>query len=84
MERKIYNSFEQIEIELEILDIERQINYQKIVLAVQKTKEQFTPKGITRNIFSAIKNVFTGSYSSVYKLAIPLVIKWILNKKRSR
>ncbi|WP_418264462.1 DUF6327 family protein [Flavobacterium faecale] len=84
MEKKIYSSFEQIEVELEILSIEREINHQKIVLALQKTRDQFTPVGFTKNVFSLFKNVLSGSNSTIYKLAIPLIIKWILNKKRSR
>ncbi|AWG20849.1 hypothetical protein FFWV33_04470 [Flavobacterium faecale] len=84
MEKKIYSSFEQIEADLEILDIEKQINYQKIILGVQKTKQQFTPSGITRNIFDGFTGAFTGSYSNYYKLAVPLIIKWMMNKKRSQ
>ncbi|MCG9791932.1 DUF6327 family protein [Flavobacterium algicola] len=83
MEKKVYSSFEQIESDLAILDIEKQINYQKVILGVQRTKEQFTPSGITKNVFGGVGDLFSGSYSKYYKLGIPFVIKWYLNKKRS-
>ncbi|WP_366185747.1 DUF6327 family protein [Flavobacterium ovatum] len=83
MEKKMYSSFEQIEADLEILDIEKQINYQKVILGFQKTKEQFTPSGITKHFFDGFTGAFTGSYSNYYKLAIPLLIKWLINRKRS-
>ncbi|MCW2117981.1 DUF6327 family protein [Flavobacterium sp. 7A] len=84
MEKKIYSSFEQIEADLEILDIEKQINYQKIVLGFQRTKQQFTPTGISKNLFDGFAGVFTGSYSNYYKLMLPLLFKWLINRKRSR
>ena len=83
MKKKIYSSFEQIEADLEILDIEKQINYQKVVLVVQNTKQKFTPKGISKNVFDGFAEAFTGSYRDYYKLMIPLVFKWIVNRERS-
>ena len=84
MEKKIYSSFEQIEADLEILDIEKQINYQKIVLGVNRTKQQFRPKGISKNVFDGFVEVFTGSYRDYYKIMLPLIFKWYLNRKRSQ
>ena len=42
METKKYSSYAQIERELEILKIEKEINYQKLVFSIQKTKENLT------------------------------------------
>ncbi|WPR72245.1 DUF6327 family protein [Flavobacterium sp. NG2] len=91
MAKKIYSSFEQIDTDLEILSIEKEINYQKIILGFHKTKEQFTPSGLTKNVFSTFKSIYSGIYSgisntnnTVLTIVIPLLIKWILNKKRSR
>ncbi|GIZ08050.1 DUF6327 family protein [Flavobacterium sp. UMI-01] len=87
MDKKTYSSFEQIDTDLDILRIEKEINYQKIILGIQKTKEQFTPTGLTKNVFSVFKGVFstiTDSKNTVLSLLIPLAIKWILNRKRSR
>ena len=87
MDKKIYTSFEQIDTDLEILSVEKEINYQKVVLGFQRTKEQFAPTGLVKNLFSTVKNVYSGisnTNNTVLSIAIPLVIKWILNKKRSR
>lgn len=87
MDKKIYSSFEQIDTDLEILKIEKEINYQKIILGFQKTKEHFTPTGVVKDVFGVFKNLFSSfslTDNTVLKIAIPFIIKWILNKKRSR
>lgn len=84
MEKKIYSSFEQIDADLEILSIEQQINYQKVLLAFQSIRRGFTPSGVFGNFFDGFRSIFSGSYSTYYKLAIPLILKWFVNRKRSR
>jgi hypothetical protein len=44
MQNKKYTSYAQIDSELEILKIEKEISYQKMVFGVQKTKENLTPQ----------------------------------------
>lgn len=86
MENKIYSSFEQIDAELEILKIEKEINYQKMILGFQRTKEEFTLTGLAKNVFSMFKSFvsnITVSDNTVLKLVFPFIIKWIFNKKRS-
>lgn len=87
MSKNIYSSFDQIEADLEILKIEKEINYQKIFLGFQKAKEHFTPSGLTKNVFNTFKNIYSGisnTNSTVLSILVPFAIKWILNKKRSR
>lgn len=90
MGNKKYSSYAEIENDLEILKIEKEIHYQKLVLSLQKTKESITPQNLV--------NDFVGSYVNSVKLplgklipnvmpfliktAIPLVIQWIIKKKR--
>ena len=50
METKKYSSYAQIECELEILKVERELNLQKIILDVEKTKENLLPKNIIKEI----------------------------------
>ena len=79
MEPKIYTSFEQLEREIAILKIEREIHYQKIVLHVQRTKESFS----TRNMLSSLLHYdIPKSSSKILKLISPILIQWFLNKKR--
>jgi hypothetical protein len=46
METKKYTSYAEIDRDLEILKLEKEINYQKLVLSFQKTKESITPQNI--------------------------------------
>ena len=43
METNKYSSYSEIELDLQILKIEREIQYQKIVLSIDKTKESILP-----------------------------------------
>jgi hypothetical protein len=74
METKKYSSYAQIERELEILKIEKELSYQKVVFGVKKTKESFTPQNIVSDLI--------GSYSSVipYGAIVSTAAPFILNK----
>ena len=82
METKKYSSYAEIEKELEILKLEKEISYQKLVLSVQKTKENFTPQNLVSGFLGSYKTLFSNSYGTILNIAIPYVIKWILNRKR--
>lgn len=82
MEVKKYSTYAQIEKDLEILKLEKEIEYQKLVLSFQKTKESFTPQGIVNNFLSSYKTIFSNSYIDIINIALPYLIKWMLKKKR--
>ncbi|KDN54155.1 DUF6327 family protein [Flavobacterium seoulense] len=82
MQTKKYSSYAQIDSELEILKIEKEISYQKLVLSVQKTKESFSISNVSTTVFDTIKSTFFSSYSAIFRLLIPIIIKWFINKKR--
>jgi len=46
METKKYSSYASIDHDLEILKLEKEISYQKLVLSIQKTKDTKTPENI--------------------------------------
>ncbi|WP_396172528.1 DUF6327 family protein, partial [Flavobacterium sp.] len=50
MEPKKYTSFEQIERDLQILKLEREIHYNKIVLNYEQTKENLTPRSLLSSL----------------------------------
>lgn len=79
-----YSSYAQIDRELEILKIEKEISYQKIVLGYYKTKESITPHHLLNNFLGSFKSTFTGSYGTILNVAVPFIIKWIIDKKRDR
>ena len=82
METKKYTSYAQIELDLKILKLEREINYQKIILSVDKTKESIIPVRKINKVLEAVSNFSTGPFGIISKILIPMIIKWYLNKKR--
>jgi hypothetical protein len=83
MGTKIYSSYAQIDRELEILKIEKEISYQKIVFGVQKTKDSLAPKNLVKGIIGNYSPNIPGPYGKIISLLIPFVTKWML-KKRGR
>ncbi len=82
MENKKYKSCADIDTELEILKLKKEINYQKLVLSIQRTKESITPENIISGFLDPYKKIFSNPYINIIKTAIPYVISWLLNKKR--
>jgi hypothetical protein len=56
METKRYSSYAAIESDLEILKLEKEISYQKLVLSIQRTKEQITPQNIVSGFLEPYKD----------------------------
>lgn len=84
MERKKYSSYAEIDRELEILKLEKEINYQKLVLSFQRTKEGITPQKIVNGFVSSYTDYFKKSYPQILQSFLPFVINWFINKKRGR
>jgi hypothetical protein len=84
MESKKYSSFAQIDREVEILKIEKEISYQKIIFRYQALKENASPQKVLNNFLGSSKTIFTGSLGSILNIVVPYVIKRIINKKRGR
>ncbi|NDV42117.1 DUF6327 family protein [Flagellimonas sediminis] len=69
MIQKQYTSFEAIEQDLKILNLERQIDEEKLRLSIQNTKKELYPV-----------NVLGGMAPIIQKVAISLIAKKILRK----
>lgn len=82
METKKYSSYKQIEEGLEILKLEREIHYKKTLISIDKTKEIILPSNSVSLIGKLYQNVFSGTYGTVFKIAIPYLINWYINRKR--
>jgi hypothetical protein len=79
---KKYTSYDEIDRELEILRLEKEINHQKLIFTIKKTKESFTPQNLVSGFLGSYKTLFSSSYGTLLNIAIPYIIKWIVNKKR--
>jgi len=82
MVAKKYTSYAEIERDLEILKLEKELNYQNLVLSFQKTKDSFTPQNIVGGLFHSCKDYFSKSYPKILKSILPFAINWFINKKR--
>ncbi|WP_333598996.1 DUF6327 family protein [Flavobacterium sp.] len=82
METKKYSSYAEIERDLEILKIEKEIHYQKIVLSIEKTKESIVPSKSISFVADVYDKVFSGTYGTILKILIPYAINWFINRKR--
>ena len=71
MEAKKYSSYAQIDRELEILRIEKEISYQKLVFGIKKTKESFTPQNIVSGVIGSSLNAFSGNYGIARFISVP-------------
>jgi len=69
MRHKQYTTFEEIDRDLKVLKLQRQIEEEKVKLAVQNTKEELYPT-----------NILGGLMPLFQKIAISLVAKKLLKK----
>ncbi len=82
MANKRYSSYAEIDRDLEILQIEREINYQKTLLSVDKTKESIVPMQAIAKLLHQYENWSSGLMGNLIKMAIPLLTNWFINRKR--
>ena len=82
METKKYSSYAQIELELKILKVERELNLKRIVLNVEKTKESFMPLNLLKGFIGDYKSILSNYSGTILNIAIPILINWIIKRKR--
>ena len=82
MENKKYSSYAEIERDLEILKVEKEIYYQKMLLSIDKTKESILPSKSVSLLGNVYQKVFSGTYGTLLKMLIPYVFNWYINRKR--
>ena len=82
MEIKRYSSYKEIDATLDILRLEKEINYQKMKLSGQKAAESLTPPKIVQGFFGSYKDILSGSYKELLGLGIKYFTKWFINRKR--
>ena len=75
---KKYSSYAQIDSELEILKLEKEIHYRKMMQSVQKTKESLTPSGLVTNLISSSGSALKGPYGVVISMVTPFVLNKVV------
>ena len=82
METKKYSSYAEIDHDLKILKVEREIHYQKIILGIDKTKEAIMPSKSASFVGEVLQKATTGPIGTLLKIAVPYAVNWYLNRKR--
>lgn len=89
MSAKIYSSFKQLETDLEILKLEKEIEYQKMIHSIEKSSESLSSKNVITNLVGSVVAKIANPYvamagtilPTLINEGIPLVKSW-LNKKK--
>jgi hypothetical protein len=82
MESKKYSSYAEIDRDLEILKLEKEISYQKLLLSVQITRDAITPENIINGFLAPYKEAIPNQILSIIKAVVPYIISYFINKKR--
>ncbi|ESU30036.1 hypothetical protein FLJC2902T_05270 [Flavobacterium limnosediminis JC2902] len=75
METKVYSSYKEIDRDLEILKLQKEIDVKKLSLTVDKTLESLTPAGMLRNLLGD-----TGLLITKSGLLKNVILPFIINK----
>ncbi len=82
MEIKKYSSFDEIEIELKILKLEKEISFQKLIWNIQKIKEDLSLQCIIMQVIKSYKSILSKTYETILSAIIPILINWFSKRKR--
>jgi hypothetical protein len=81
MEVKKYASYAEIERDLEVLKLEKEISYQKLMLSFQQTKDSVTPQNIVSGFLAPYKDAILNPISSLIRTISPYVISFIMSRR---
>jgi hypothetical protein len=84
MGTKKYSSYAQIDLELEILKVEKELNLKRIVLDIEKTKESFLPVNLIKGFVGDYKSILSNYSGTIINIAVPILINWLFKRKRGR
>jgi hypothetical protein len=82
MENRKYSSYAAIDRDLEILKLEKQISYQKLVLNIHKTRDAITPENIVAGFLSPYKESIPNPFRIILQTIVPYLISYFSNRKR--
>jgi hypothetical protein len=76
-----YVSFDQINRDLEILKLEKELSYHKLALDFDKIRKNVRPHYVKREMLQYIKELVSGSYQKLLILSIPYFLKFFKRKR---
>jgi hypothetical protein len=72
---KIYSSFEEIELDLKILQLEREIHAQKIKINIEKTGENLRPINLLQDYLGTQNQTNLSMIEQIVKFILQFVVK---------
>jgi hypothetical protein len=84
MEPKKYSSYAEIDRDLQILKMQRELHHQKIMLSIDKTKEAFMPSKTVSLVGDIYQKATSGVIGTILKIAVPYAVNWYINRKRGK
>ncbi|WP_026703812.1 DUF6327 family protein [Flavobacterium soli] len=75
MEKKKYSSYEEIDRDLEILKIEREIHYQKLTQSFDNTKDSLNPANMMGSVPKMALSVLGGLSGPIKSLGVSFLLK---------
>lgn len=75
MERKKYSSYAEIDRDLEILNIEREIHYQKLAQSFDNTKDSLNPSNIMGSVPKIALSVLGGLSGPIKSIGTSFLLK---------
>lgn len=76
---KKYNSLDEVNNQLNILKIERQLHYQNIFKSVDILREELTPVNLVKSSLASATSLFSGS-KNIKTYAITTIASFILRR----
>ena len=82
MKTKKYSSYKQIDADLAVLKLEREINYQKTLLYGKNTAESLKPGHLVKGLLGSYKSILFDSSKEILATGVKYVTKWFMKRKR--
>jgi len=79
--KRIYSSYDEIDADLAIYRLEREIHYQKALLHLRKAKGSLAPDKLITETINSITGGFSGIFTSLAGLIIVYLAKRFLRRK---
>lgn len=75
-ERKIYSSFEEIDLDLKIIKLEREIHLEKAKLGARRAKESLQPMNLVKGFVGESTELGSGIIQQIVQYMLQFVMKW--------
>ena len=79
---KKYSSYSEIDFDLQVLKLEKELHYRKLTLGIEKTKDSMKPSFLTGSLLQALQSNVTGTAAFIVKLILPGIIAWLQKRRR--